>query len=846
MGLLIFLIFVWLVVMSYNVHTLKKRLWTLEKQLKDQAVASSAAQASTPQAAPDAAQNGSVDPASAAFVDNPLEQAFIAQDAPAPAASTKQEPAPSPVARPAYSEEPLTSASPLMSFVRRNAFAVAGIILLLLGFAYLLSSIEWGNLLPPMAKVGLVWLASAGMAGLGIKLGRRNALWGQIVQGGAAGVAYLSTYVAAARFSILAEPIALAGFALISGWTVYRALKEDSKMLAAVGFLGAYAAPVLALTANASLGLTLTYGLITTAAALWISLRRKWIELSVHAHVCAAGMATLVYSQGHDSLAPVLQQGLLNAYFVQFTAWVVAWSASGKSSPKEASALAACAGLSAVSYLGLQYWLLTPTTFSLVAMGIALAIGVALMRWPNVLEKSTKEAFWLVAALFGASAISGADSTKGFRGLALCAEAALMMLTATPDSRVRVWFARLLALIGIGGVLVSNSAWINSLALLGSLFLSLALANAGRGRDAWAVSILGAASLVGAAEAFSDLTAGSTSYWIKEKLVLTTNWLIGLGAVASGAAAVLASRTKSWNQAKAYYVALAGFWVLGASLRLNSAEITATGIIQLVLLTTLPLLGLGAIRVLSTDASSKKNGNTQVALSLVCAVLPAIVAYNLAAAPLVFFNALVLGLAGWVLLSRYVFEPNQVFGATTIEKTSQRVVEHVALVALLLSFIPYGPRAWTSAAGAMSLLISTLVAVGAWSTSRATQTATVRWTVGAFIGSLLLLLWSYALPVASLRGVGGRAFTEMPLPMIWGVLGVSLLVYFSRKGDRAGWQVAAAGCALATVKLLLVVGNALLSPLGVSLGLLGMGGLLLLAGYIAPQPPAVTEEDDVK
>ena len=253
-------------------------------------------------------------------------------------------------------------------------------------------------------------------------------------------------------------------------------------------------------------------------------------------------------------------------------------------------------------------------------------------------------------------------------------------------------------------------------------------------------------------------------------------------------------------------------------------------------------MGLAGMRYLGSRPLSEKNANAQVMLSLVGALLPAVLAYKLGAAPLVFFNALVLGLASWALLSRYALEPLNTFGAATIEKTCQRGAEHVALGALFLSFIPYAASAWSSAVGAMALLISTLVGVGAWSSSSATKSPTVRWTAGVFIGSLLLLLWSYALPAASLRGVGGRAFTEMPLPMIWGVLGVSLLVFFSRKGDRAGWQVAAGGCALATVKLLLVVGNALLSPLGVALGLLGMGALLLLAGYVAPQPPVTKEE----
>ena len=76
------------------------------------------------------------------------------------------------------------------SLMKQNLFATAGIVLLLLGFAVLFKSIEWGELLSPVAKAGLAGLASLGMGALGVRLSARKPLWGQLVQGGAGAVAY--------------------------------------------------------------------------------------------------------------------------------------------------------------------------------------------------------------------------------------------------------------------------------------------------------------------------------------------------------------------------------------------------------------------------------------------------------------------------------------------------------------------------------------------------------------------------------------------------------------------------------------------------------------------------------
>jgi uncharacterized membrane protein len=75
------------------------------------------------------------------------------------------------------------------------------------------------------------------------------------------------------------------------------------------------------------------------------------------------------------------------------------------------------------------------------------------------------------------------------------------------------------------------------------------------------------------------------------------------------------------------------------------------------------------------------------------------------------------------------------------------------------------------------------------------------------------------------------------LPVLLAAVAVGFLFHASRTGQRPTWGAAAAVCAASSVKLVVSLGSALLSPIGVAASLLGMGALLLLAGYVAPLPP---------
>jgi uncharacterized membrane protein len=290
MHLIDLFLFILLVVLATQVHRLQRRVRDLEDAQRRRPVPSPRPVADT---------------------------APVTAPTPAAGVAAPPLPPPPPPSSPPSPSSPRTPALPdwrLAALLKQNLFAAAGVGLLLLGFAFLLRSIHWGELLPPWARLGLAWAFAGALGVLGVKLRARHAAWSQIAQGGATAIAYLATYVAATRYGILAGPAAFAVFALLAAVLVWRALAEDSKVLAAVGFLGAYAAPLLALErADGALSFNLGYGLLLTACALAVSQRKRWLEIAVHAHVCAAGLAALTWQGDLPPLAPWVQQAFLHA-----------------------------------------------------------------------------------------------------------------------------------------------------------------------------------------------------------------------------------------------------------------------------------------------------------------------------------------------------------------------------------------------------------------------------------------------------------------------------------------------------------------------------------------------------
>ena len=802
----------------------------------------------------------SLDAPQASALTAPTAPAVPVAPMPEAAATVPSSPPVRPPAAPRVAPSPAASVTPqwqaaFFDLLRKNVFAVAGIVLLLLGFVVLFRSIEWGHLLSPLAKVSLGWVAAAALGFAGIKLSARNGLWGQVVQGGAAAIGFLATYVGASGYEVVPPTVALVLFTAISGALVYRALKEDAKVLAGVGFLGAYAAPLLAMYGHAGLLFNLVYGLIVTAFALGVSLSRRWQEIGIHAHVCATGLAALAYAGAtyEPSLPAWHQQVLLLAYVAQFAGWALVWARRHRpseeplghllsASAREIPVLSACFSTTAVVFVALESWLLAPTAFMAVAFVTAAALAFAGMRlFP---QRALRETAWVLSALSVAAGLVQGDLARSVASFGLFAEGAILTLTTRSQSVFRRLVARVLVAVGALAVIDVPALWPVALLSLAGLALSVRMQRESRPVDAG----LAATVTVAAAAALSYRYAGLGFELLPIfTLIMLAATLLAhvLGrATSPGESSSSPSRLLSTSQEaleakpsdillvrSIYAAVLAAGWLLTLTVAREAPRfLTLAAVVAPVVFGAVAAF-LSLRRTLSPYAAERAK-----ALLWLAHLLPALVAFVFNCSWTQIALLLVAGTVAFahVLTRLRVDAP----GAKEVFISATSMAHAAGLASPVPLVIAAWP--WTGSAGGAEWVLagaSFYAALVTWWKLGEGVPAQVRHIVAAATG--------VAMGYVVVRGVTDAPQFAFPLawdsyllPVALAAIGVGFLFLSTRSGRRLAWQVSAAVLAGSAVKLLLSLGSLALSPMGIVGSLLGMGALFLLAGYLAPQPPA--------
>lgn len=231
-------------------------------------------------------------------------------------AGTTAEPAPAPRAEPqpmpklatqyastsAYKVSPRNKAQPpgLGDWVNRllagNLLAKLGIVLLFFGAASGLKLAADHGLFPPemrlacaaLAGLLFIWMGAGPATGGQFRpawllritemSSRTRAGFGFALEGGGFGLLYLTTYFALSHFYFIGPAFAFVLFACLGVTCVVLALRQEGQALALLGLSGAFLAPLLAGGDGSHLVL-FAYIILLDLFILWASLRRGWRSL---------------------------------------------------------------------------------------------------------------------------------------------------------------------------------------------------------------------------------------------------------------------------------------------------------------------------------------------------------------------------------------------------------------------------------------------------------------------------------------------------------------------------------------------------------------------------------------
>lgn len=171
-----------------------------------------------------------------------------------------------------------------------NSLLRVGMLVLFIGLAFLVKYAADQGLLPLHMRLGIVAIVGLGLAIFGWqqRQARPQAAW--ILQGGGLACLYLTLYAAGRLYGLLSLNVTLAGMILLVALTLALALLQNARGLAVTATVGGFLAPILASTGEGSHIALFSYFAVLNLGVLATAIYRAWRELNVLGLAFTAGI----------------------------------------------------------------------------------------------------------------------------------------------------------------------------------------------------------------------------------------------------------------------------------------------------------------------------------------------------------------------------------------------------------------------------------------------------------------------------------------------------------------------------------------------------------------------------
>ena len=240
----------------------------------------------------------------------------------------------SPVTRPTSRPEKLAAepgalhnaTSTLLSLVRANPFASAGVLLVLVGMGFLFSLLAASNILPPALRVVMVALAGVAAFAYGTKQEKTHPTFAMNLQGGAIALEFLCALWAYQGYNLIGSTTAFVWMAGLSaaavGWAAYR----KQGLFAFMGIAGSLLTPIIASTGSGTFSGLLAYSVWVSVLGLGIS---RFLGMPTLMGTTLAGVAALLGAAlGLPKGSETVSQGATLALLVGYASLALSWTST--------------------------------------------------------------------------------------------------------------------------------------------------------------------------------------------------------------------------------------------------------------------------------------------------------------------------------------------------------------------------------------------------------------------------------------------------------------------------------------------------------------------------------------
>lgn len=161
-------------------------------------------------------------------------------------------------------------------FIGENLISKIGIIITVIGIAIGAKYSIDHDLISPLMRIIMGYVAGSVMFGLGLKLRHNYKNYSAVLVSGAMATMYFITYFAYGFYSLMPQVMAFALMVLFTGVTVSAALNYNLQVIAHIGLVGAYGVPFLLGDNSGKVSVLFSYMAIINCGILIISFKNYW------------------------------------------------------------------------------------------------------------------------------------------------------------------------------------------------------------------------------------------------------------------------------------------------------------------------------------------------------------------------------------------------------------------------------------------------------------------------------------------------------------------------------------------------------------------------------------------
>lgn len=183
------------------------------------------------------------------------------------------------------------SKSDLEKFIGENLINKIGIVITVIGVAIGAKYSIENELISPLTRIILGYLAGLGLLGFGIKLKSRYENYSAVLVSGAMAIMYFITYSAYGFYNLIPQVFAFALMVSFTAFTVLAAINYNRQVIAQIGLVGAYAVPFLLSEGTGKVAILFSYMAIINTGILVIAFKKYWKPL----YYSSFGLTWLMY-----------------------------------------------------------------------------------------------------------------------------------------------------------------------------------------------------------------------------------------------------------------------------------------------------------------------------------------------------------------------------------------------------------------------------------------------------------------------------------------------------------------------------------------------------------------------